>query len=80
MSTLIILLDGAADEPITELGDQTPLQALDKRFIDAIASNGRFGCTEARGYTHLFMLALMSGKDMNVPRGVFDDLCFCVMI
>ena len=80
MSTLIILLDGAADEPITELGDQTPLQALDKRFIDAIASNGRFGCTEARGYTHLFMLALMSGKDMNVPRGVIEALGYGVRL
>ncbi|HUL39851.1 MAG TPA: hypothetical protein VLU38_06135 [Methanomassiliicoccales archaeon] len=80
MSTLIILLDGAADEPIPELGDQTPLQALDKRFIDSVAGNGRMGCTDARGYTHLFMLALLSGRDMDVPRGVIEALGYGVKL
>lgn len=80
MSTLIILLDGAADEPVPELGDQTPLQALDKRFIDSIAGNGRMGCTDARAYTHLFMLALLSGRDMDVPRGVIEALGYGVKL
>jgi len=80
MSTLIVLLDGAADERIPELGDQTPLQALDKRFIDSVASNGRLGCTDARGYTHLFMLEFLSGRGMNVPRGIIEALGYGVKL
>ncbi|MEM0448269.1 MAG: hypothetical protein QW520_00385 [Methanomassiliicoccales archaeon] len=74
MSTLIILLDGAADERIPDLGHQTPLQALDKKFMDSLASHGELGCTEARAYTHLFMLEFVSGRQMEVPRGVIEAL------
>jgi 2,3-bisphosphoglycerate-independent phosphoglycerate mutase len=80
MGKLIILLDGAADEPIPELGDLTPLQALDKRFIDSIASRGRLGCTDARGYTHLFMLTLLSGREMVVPRGIIEALGYGIKL
>lgn len=80
MSKLIILLDGVADEPIPELGNQTPLQALDKKFIDSIASRGKLGCTDARGYTHLFMLALLSGREMDVPRGVIEALGYGIKL
>jgi len=78
MSTLIVLLDGAADDRIEELGSRTPLEATDKRFIDSVASSGRFGCTDARGYTHLFMLEFIGGRALKVPRGVIEAMGYGV--
>ncbi len=43
MKYLIILGDGMADEPITALGDQTPLQAASKPTIDRMALQGACG-------------------------------------
>lgn len=43
MKTIIILADGAADEPIAELGGKTPLQAANKPYIDMLASKGKSG-------------------------------------
>lgn len=40
MKYLIILADGAADEPIPSLGDRTPLQAAHKPNIDRLAREG----------------------------------------
>ena len=40
MKYIIILADGAADEPIASLGDITPLQAANKPNIDRIACEG----------------------------------------
>ena len=40
MKYLIILADGAADEPIESLGNKTPLQAAHKPNIDRIAKEG----------------------------------------
>ena len=40
MKYLIILADGAADEPIGVLGNKTPLQAADKPLIDKLAREG----------------------------------------
>jgi len=80
MSTLIVMLDGAADERIPQFGNKTPLQAVHKRFIDAIASEGRLGHTEAKGYTHLFMLHLLGGSDIDVPRGVVEALGYGIDI
>jgi 2,3-bisphosphoglycerate-independent phosphoglycerate mutase len=80
MSSLVVLLDGAADEKIPELGDRTPLDALDKKFIDSVASQGSFGCTEGKGYTHLFMLQLMSGGPLDVPRGVIEAMGYGVQL
>lgn len=40
MKYIIILADGAADEPIASLGDITPLQAANKPNIDRIAREG----------------------------------------
>ncbi len=74
MNTLIVLLDGAADDKIPELGNRTPLEYLDKRFIDHIATTGTFGWTDGREYTHLFLLQLLTGKDQNVPRGLIEAI------
>jgi 2,3-bisphosphoglycerate-independent phosphoglycerate mutase len=43
MRFVIFLADGAADLPIPELGDKTPLQAANKPTIDRIARLGRCG-------------------------------------
>ncbi len=43
MKTIIILADGAADEPIAELGNKTPLQAAKKPYIDMLAAKGKSG-------------------------------------
>jgi 2,3-bisphosphoglycerate-independent phosphoglycerate mutase len=72
MNTLVILLDGAADEKIPELNGRTPLEALDKRFIDSIATTGDFGTTDGRGYTHLFLLELFTGQPLQTPRGLVE--------
>jgi 2,3-bisphosphoglycerate-independent phosphoglycerate mutase len=72
MNTLVILLDGAADEKIPELNNRTPLEALDKRFIDSIATTGDFGTTDGRGYTHLFLLEFFTGQPLQTPRGLVE--------
>ncbi len=43
MKYLLILADGAADEPLAELGGKTPLEAAHKPNMDKIAKNGRCG-------------------------------------
>ena len=46
MKYAIILPDGAADEPIPELGDRTPLEAARKPNMDRIARRGRLGLVQ----------------------------------
>ncbi len=41
--TIIFLADGMADEPISELGDKTPLQYANTPAMDSIAANGVSG-------------------------------------
>jgi 2,3-bisphosphoglycerate-independent phosphoglycerate mutase len=43
MKYIVILGDGMADEPLTELGGKTPLQAAEKPSIDALAKAGCCG-------------------------------------
>ncbi len=43
MKYAIIIPDGAADEPLKELGGKTPLQAARTPNMDAIAADGRIG-------------------------------------
>jgi hypothetical protein len=77
LNTLIILLDGAADEKIPELGGKTPLESFDKRFIDSIATHGDFGYTDGREYTHLFLLEFFSGKPLREQsEGHVDSYVF----
>ncbi len=72
--TLIVFLDGAAEGPVPELGDMTPLESAAKPFMDTIASNGIVGCSDARAYTHLFTLEFLGGQARDVPRGVIEML------
>ncbi|MDD2249065.1 MAG: phosphoglycerate mutase, partial [Methanocorpusculum sp.] len=43
MKYILILADGAADEPLEELGGKTPLEAAHKPNMDRIAREGRCG-------------------------------------
>lgn len=53
MKYAIILPDGAADEPLPQLGGRTPLQAAKIPNMDSVAKNGRLGhvVTIPEGYT-----------------------------
>jgi 2,3-bisphosphoglycerate-independent phosphoglycerate mutase len=41
--SIIFLADGMADEPLKELGDKTPLEAVDTPYMDSIAAKGASG-------------------------------------
>jgi 2,3-bisphosphoglycerate-independent phosphoglycerate mutase len=58
----LILPDGAADEPLGELGGRTPLEAADTPNIDWVSVNGRQGClrTIPAGYTAASDVATLS--------------------
>jgi len=43
MKYIIVLGDGMADEPLAELGNQTPLMAADTPFMDLLASQSELG-------------------------------------
>jgi 2,3-bisphosphoglycerate-independent phosphoglycerate mutase len=43
MKSVVILLDGAADTPVAELGNKTPLEVANKPNIDALAACGEMG-------------------------------------
>jgi len=40
---IVFLADGMADEPVSELGGKTPLEAVETPFMDSIARNGASG-------------------------------------
>jgi 2,3-bisphosphoglycerate-independent phosphoglycerate mutase len=70
--TLVIMLDGATDDKVPALDYKTPLQVSEMKFINSVASSGELGCTDAREYTHFFLLQLFSGKPLDIPRGVIE--------
>ncbi len=43
MKYVLLVLDGAADRPIPELGDKTPLQTAKKPHLDELAKQGQSG-------------------------------------
>jgi len=62
MKYALIIPDGAADEPLEELGGQTPLQAAQIPNIDWISTHGRIGTvnTVPLGYTPGSDVAILS--------------------
>ena len=62
MKYALILPDGAADEPLDELDDRTPLEAAETPNIDWIATHGRQGClrTVPEGFTAASDVATLS--------------------
>lgn len=73
MKTIIILADGAADEPIPELGGKTPLQAAKKPYIDMLAAKGKSGelDTIPAGFKPGSEIANLSVLGYDVPK-VFE--------
>lgn len=73
MKTIIILADGAADEPIAELGNKTPLQAANKLYIDLLATKGISGelDTIPEGFHPGSEIANLSVLGYDVPK-VFE--------
>ena len=43
MKSVVILLDGAADTPVLELGGKTPLEVAEMETINELASKGKIG-------------------------------------
>lgn len=73
MKTIIILADGAADEPIAELGGKTPLQAAETPYIDLLASKGKSGLLDTipAGFKPGSEIANLSVMGYDVPK-VFE--------
>lgn len=73
MKTIVILADGAADEPIAELGNKTPLQAANKPYIDLLAAKGKSGelDTIPEGFKPGSEIANLSVLGYDVPK-VFE--------
>ncbi|MBI4582217.1 MAG: cofactor-independent phosphoglycerate mutase [Planctomycetes bacterium] len=70
MKYALILPDGAADEPIPALNDQTPLQAAKLPHMDWIAANGRVGTvrTVPAGFVPGSDVATLSVVGYDVTR------------
>ncbi|MGB2984891.1 MAG: phosphoglycerate mutase, partial [Phycisphaerae bacterium] len=70
MKYAIILPDGAADEPLAQLGGRTPLEAANIPNIDWVSTHGRLGLvvTVPAGYTPGTDVATLSllGYDPDV--------------
>ncbi|MCP4589164.1 MAG: cofactor-independent phosphoglycerate mutase [bacterium] len=62
MKYVLILPDGAADEPVEELDGRTPLEAADIPHMDWVAAHGRQGClkTVPDGFTAASDVATLS--------------------
>ncbi len=73
MKYIIILADGAADEPIEALGNKTPLQAAKKPYIDLLASKGKSGMLDTipAGFKPGSEIANLSVLGYDVPK-VFE--------
>lgn len=73
MKTIIILADGAADEPIVELGNKTPLQVAKKPYIDMLAAKGKSGelDTIPAGFKPGSEIANLSVLGYDIPK-VFE--------
>ncbi len=67
--TIIFLGDGMADEPITSLGGQTPLQAANTPAMDSIARSGQSGTllTLPEGFPTSSDVANMSVLGCDLP-------------
>lgn len=73
MKYIIVLGDGMADEPIAELGDKTPLQAVETPAMDYLATHGRSGLltTVPEGYEPGSEIANLSVLGYDLDR-VFE--------
>lgn len=87
MKYIIILGDGMADEPISELGNKTVLQATHKPYIDKLAAMGRCGMFSSipNGFSPNSDIANLSVLGYNLSeiyegRGVLESASIGVPI
>ena len=73
-NTLLVLLDGAEDDPNPELGGRKPLDVAEMPFIRSnVRTRGR---TTGKGYTHLFLNELFTGHPPKLQRAVLEAMGF----
>lgn len=72
MNTLFVLLDGASDNPVPQLGGKTPLDFAEMPFLRSVTKHT--GVTDGRGYTHLFLNEFFTGEAPDTPRAALEAL------
>lgn len=72
MNTLFVLLDGAEDHPLPQLGGRKPLEVARMPYRESRAPH-RYS-TDGRPYTHKYLVELMTGSPPRSPRGALEAL------
>lgn len=72
MNTLFVLLDGAEDHHLPELGGCKPLDVAKMPYLESKAPF-RYS-SEGRSYTHRFLIELFTGHPPRTPRGALEAL------
>jgi 2,3-bisphosphoglycerate-independent phosphoglycerate mutase len=87
MRYLLVLIDGMADTPLSELGGKTPLEAASAPTLDKLASSGRLGAirTIPRGeapetLAALFTLLGYPPGPYLTGRGYYEALAMGLML
>lgn len=80
MRRLLVLLDGAVDEPSPSLGYRTPLEAAKKPFIDKLASSGLVARTGAFLHTHEFLESFLIADGRGIARGVLEAIALNISL
>lgn len=72
MNTLLVLLDGAEDDPVPEFGGKKPLDVANMPFMKARAPHKNY--TDGRGYTHLFLNEFFTGHPPEIARAALEGM------
>lgn len=71
-NTLFVLLDGMEDDPNPELGGRKPYEVANMPFIRSGVKTRGF--TTGKGYTHLFLNELFTGREPMLQRAVLEAM------
>jgi 2,3-bisphosphoglycerate-independent phosphoglycerate mutase len=74
MKFVLLILDGAADEPVTDLEGRTPLEAAHTPQLDSLARRGRVGTVlpagnEGEVASHTALMGLLGYPPAEYPTG-----------
>jgi 2,3-bisphosphoglycerate-independent phosphoglycerate mutase len=74
MKFVLLVLDGAADEPLAELDGRTPLEAAHTPHLDSLARRGQVGAVRPAGgdvevASHTALMALLGYPPAEYPTG-----------
>lgn len=72
MNTLFVLLDGAEDHSLPELGGRKPLDVARMPYLESMAPF-RYG-SDGRTYTHRFLIEFFTGQPPRTSRGALEAL------